>query len=51
MIVKLIGPEGIKCIVEKKGLIQKLREENYSDGGQGFVANAQSCVIIVKFKD
>lgn len=92
---KLLGPEGIGCIVGKKDLIRKLREENYSGGGQvqghealdvlrgliyapvslaisakvvdevvnrlnkgeisgidqAFVANAQSRVVIVKFKD
>lgn len=31
---KLLGPEGIGCIVGKKALIDKLRRENYSGGLQ-----------------
>ena len=31
---KLLGPEGIGCIVGEKEYISKLREENYSGGGQ-----------------
>lgn len=31
---KLLGPEGIGCIVGEKGFIDKLRKENYSGGSQ-----------------
>jgi hypothetical protein len=31
---KLLGPEGIGCIIGKGRFIQKLRSENYSGGGQ-----------------
>lgn len=31
---KLLGPEGIGCIVGKKRYIEKLRKENYSGGSQ-----------------
>ena len=31
---KLLGPEGIGCLVGKKELIDKIRDKNYSGGGQ-----------------
>ena len=31
---KLLGPEGIGCLVGKKELIEKVRAKNYSGGGQ-----------------
>ena len=31
---KLLGPEGIGCIVGARGAIKRLKQENYSGGGQ-----------------
>ena len=30
---KLLGPEGIGCLIGKKELIDKIRSKNYSGGG------------------